>query len=124
MVFISDFRQGSLIFYMQRKIRNKIDKELFLHFNNKKQSVSDDFQGKWGEAIACVLNHYKDTLKYKLIIYRYALSQNEVQICMALNIEKTTLYNWINEIITVTLIFASIQGLVEYDFHKKELSLK
>lgn len=82
------------------------------------------FKGSGGEAIACVLNHYKDTLKYKLIIYRYALSQNEVQICMALNIEKTTLYNWINEIITVTLIFASIQGLVEYDFHKKELSLK
>lgn len=124
MMFISDFRQGSLIFYMQRKIRNKIDKELFLHFNNKQQSVSDDLQGEWGKAIACVLNHFKDTLKYNLIIYRYALSQNEVQICMALNIEKTTLYNWINEILTVTLIFASIQGLVEYDFNKKELSLK
>lgn len=100
---------------MQRRIRDKVDDAIYLYFRKEtKHDLSEDHL-KWGIAINSALKFYENTQKYNLIFNRYALERSEVQLCMSFHIEKTTLYNWVNEIISTTLLFAAMNGLVQYD---------
>ncbi len=78
---------------------------------------------KWGMAIDSALKFYENTQKYNLIFNRYALQRSEVQLCMSFHIEKTTLYNWVNEIIATTLLFAAMNGLVQYDVKSNQFEV-
>lgn len=100
---------------MQRRIRDKVDNAIYLYFKKQIDNDLTEKQLKWGNTINSALKFYENTQKYNLIFNRYALLKSEVQLCMSFHIEKTTLYNWVNEIIATTLLFAAMNGLVNYD---------
>ncbi len=108
---------------MQRRIRDKVDNAMYLYFKKQPDNNLGEKQSKWGIVIDSALKFYEDTQKYNLIFNRYALQRSEVQLCMSFHIEKTTLYNWVNEIISTTLLFAAMNGLVKYDIKSNEFEV-
>ncbi len=108
---------------MQRRIRDKVDDAIYLYFKKQTDNDLSEKQIKWGMAIDSALKFYENTQKYNLIFNRYALQRSEVQLCMSFHIEKTTLYNWVNEIIATTLLFAAMNGLVQYDVKSNQFEV-
>lgn len=109
---------------MQRKIRERVNREFKAFFNRQSIDKSNSSNAMWHEAITKSLEHFKGSDKYELIIAKYLRKQSEVQTCLSLHIEKTTYYSWQNEVITTTFVFAAMIGLIEYDSSVKGFIVK
>lgn len=67
---------------------------------------------KWLRVIEAVLEHYKDTLKFKLIEKKYFEGFGEGHICKFLHIERATYYNWRDEIILYAALLLARENLI------------
>lgn len=108
---------------MQRNIRKGIDRELKNFFDCQIENFTDADKQSWRNVIVRTITHFKGTEKYELIIGKYYRKMSEVQICLLLNVEKTTYYNWLNEVLGMTFIFAVLEGLIKYDADKREFCM-
>jgi len=67
---------------------------------------------RWVQAIEKTIVRYAESEKGKLLELKYFSEMDDEYICKALNIERTTYFNWRTELVTYTALVAAQQGLI------------
>ena len=67
---------------------------------------------RWVEAIEQTIVRYAKQDKGRLLELKYFSDMDQGYICRVLNIERTTFYEWRNELVTYTALVAAQQGLI------------
>lgn len=74
-----------------------------------------DEEELWNKVIECAINYFinHDDEKVDLIIYTYRDELTDLQISRKLNVDRSTYYDWRNEVIYYIVFLAIQVGLIE-----------
>lgn len=102
---------------MDRATRKLIVSKYYDYFNQ-----NNDIDNSWNEVIEKTLEwmgeNYFDIAKDK-----FYKDLSETQLCFKYYIRKTTLYNWINEMLEFTLLVGLDSDLIAIDYQSKILHI-
>ncbi len=68
---------------------------------------------KWLQVIEATIKEFQGTEKGQLLQKKYFDELGEKHICMELNIERATYFNWRNEIVFYVALLAAQEGLIK-----------